>query len=225
MSAQPAARYAVLVPVKPPAVGKSRLAGLVGGAARRRLAEAFAQDTVLACLRASTVDQVLVVTDDAQFSEVLSALGCFSIPDGVSGDLNGTLRQAAAEARRRWPELVPAAICADLPALRTADLDAVLSDRDGSRPSFVPDAAGIGTTLYVGGGDEFDPHFGPESRTAHLAAGACELDAPASVRRDVDDPADLAHAVALGVGPSTTLALGVADAVGTDQNGPPPPRG
>lgn len=212
MSVESAARYAVLVPVKPPAVGKSRLAGLDGGAARRLLAESFAQDTVLACLRAGTVQELLVVTDDAHFSYVLSALGCTAIPDGVSGDLNGTLRQAAAEARRRWPDLLPVAICADLPALRADDLDEVLAGLDTTRPSFVPDAAGVGTTLYVAGHDEFDPHFGPGSRAAHLASGARELqDAPASVRRDVDDPADLAEAVALGVGPSTTVALLAAD--------------
>ncbi|WP_028645388.1 2-phospho-L-lactate guanylyltransferase [Nocardioides sp. URHA0020] len=208
MSAPSAVRYAVLVPVKPPAVGKSRLAGLDGGTSRRRLAESFAQDTVLACLRAETVLQVLVVTDDAQFSHVLSQLGCTAIPDGVSGDLNATLRQAAAEAHRRWPDLVPVAICADLPSLRTADLDEVLAGLTTSYPSFVPDAAGIGTTLYVAGHDGFDPHFGPESRAAHLDAGAREVvDAPASVRRDVDDPDDLAQAVALGVGPSTAVAL------------------
>jgi 2-phospho-L-lactate guanylyltransferase len=205
-------QYAVLVPVKPPAVGKSRLAGLGDGTSRRRLAESFAQDTVLACLRAETVQQVLVVTDDAQFSYVLSALGCSAIPDGVSGDLNATLRQAAAEARRRWPDLVPVALCADLPALRSEDLDEVLGSLVAGAPSFVPDAAGVGTTIYVADHDQFDPHFGPGSRDAHLETGARELaGAPPSVRRDVDDPADLADAVALGVGASTTLALLVAD--------------
>lgn len=209
---EPTPRFTVLVPVKPPAVGKSRLAGLDGGAARRRLAEAFAQDTVLACLRAAWVAEVLVVTDDAQFSHVLSALGCTAIPDGVSGDLNATLRQAAAEARRRWPDLVPVAICADLPALRTDDLDELLGRLDTAESAFVPDAAGVGTTLYVAPHGEFDPHFGPASRAAHLESGARELaDAPASVRRDVDDPADLAEAVALGVGPSTAVALLAAD--------------
>jgi 2-phospho-L-lactate guanylyltransferase len=201
-------RYAVLVPVKPPAVGKSRLAALDGGVARRRLAESFAQDTVRACLRAETVAEVLVVTDDAEFSAVLSALGCTAIPDGVSGDLNATLRQAAAEAGRRWPHLVPVAVCADLPALRPHDLDEVLGPLSASRPTFVPDAAGVGTTLYAAALDDFDPHFGPASRRAHLDAGARELTtAPASVRRDVDDPDDLARAVALGVGPSTAVAL------------------
>lgn len=200
-------QYAVLIPVKPPAVGKSRLAGLDGDT-RRRLAEAFAQDTVLACLRAELVRQVLVVTDDAHFSRVLSALGCASIPDGVAGDLNGTLRQAAAEAHRRWPDLVPVAICADLPSLRAAELDLVLGGLPDSRPAFVPDAAGVGTTMYAAAYDVFDPRFGLGSRAAHLDAGARELaDAPASVRRDVDDAADLADATTLGLGPSTSNAV------------------
>lgn len=196
----PVSRFAALVPVKPPAVGKSRLLGV---ADRRALAEAFARDTVAACLAASSVAEVLVVTDDAQFSAHLSALGAAAIPDGVAGDLNGTLRQAAAEAHRRWPALRPVALCADLPSLRPADLDRVLGSV-GPHPSFVPDAAGVGTTLYVAAYDEFDPRFGPGSREAHLDAGALELaDAAASVRRDVDDVDDLRDAVALGVGPAT----------------------
>lgn len=193
--------YVAIVPVKPPAVGKSRLLGV---ADRRALAEAFALDTVAACLAASSVERVLVVTDDALFSAHLSALGAAAIPDGVTDDLNGTLRQAAAEARRRWPALTPVALCADLPALRPGDLDEVLQDADDGTPRFVPDAAGIGTTLYTAAYDGFDPRFGPGSRGAHLDAGAHELaDAPASVRRDVDDVDDLRDAVALGIGPRT----------------------
>jgi 2-phospho-L-lactate guanylyltransferase len=200
-------QYAVLVPVKPPALGKTRL-GDVGDDARRSLAEAFAQDTVAACLAATSVAAVLVVTDDVRFSTVLTALGCEAVPDGVTGDLNGTLRQAAAEAHRRWPHLVPVAICADLPALVPEDLDATLARVSGPHPWFVPDADGVGTTLYVASYDEFDPRFGPGSRDAHLDGGARELaDVPASVRRDVDDLDDLREAVALGVGPRTAAAV------------------
>lgn len=197
----PVSRYAVLIPVKPPAIGKSRLLGV---ADRRALAEAFALDTVAACVAASAVAEVLVVTDDVPFATRLTGLGTRAIPDGVAGDLNGTLRQAAAEAHRRWPELRPVAICADLPALRSADLDRVLQ-RAGAHPAFVPDAAGVGTTLYAAAYDEFDPRFGPGSREAHLDAGAREIaDAAPSVRRDVDDADDLRDAVALGVGPETS---------------------
>jgi 2-phospho-L-lactate guanylyltransferase len=199
--------FVVLVPVKPPAVGKSRLEGL-GDDVRRRLAEAFAHDTVVACVAADTVAAVLVVTDDAPFSAVLSGLGCAAIPDGVTDDLNGTLRQAAAEAARRWPRLIPVAVCADLPALRSADLDDALARVATGHPWFVADADGAGTTLYVASHDEFDPRFGPGSRAAHLDAGAAELlDVAASVRRDVDDLDDLREAIALGVGSWTASAV------------------
>ncbi|HEY0951513.1 MAG TPA: 2-phospho-L-lactate guanylyltransferase, partial [Nocardioides sp.] len=99
-------QYAVVVPVKPPAVGKSRLAE-VGGPTRQALAEAFALDTVTACAATGAVARVLVVTDDVQVATAVTALGAVAIPDGVSGDLNATLRQAAAEAVRRWPTLRP----------------------------------------------------------------------------------------------------------------------
>ncbi len=195
-------QYVALVPVKPPALGKSRLVGLPD-AHRRALAEAFALDTVSTCLAARTIAAVLVVTDDAHFSSVLAELGSEAIPDGVTGDLNGTLRQAAAEAHRRWPQHRLVAVCSDLPALRADDLDAVLADAP-SRPCFVPDADGVGTTIYLAPPDEFDPRFGPDSRDAHLDAGAVELSRVApSVRRDVDDLDALASAVALGVGPHT----------------------
>ncbi|WP_243057236.1 2-phospho-L-lactate guanylyltransferase [Nocardioides sp. SR21] len=204
---RPDQQFVVLVPVKPPAVGKSRLLGLDTDV-RRSLAEAFAQDTVAACLAATSVAQVLAVTDDARFSSILGSLGAVSIPDGVTDDLNGALRLAAAEAHRRWPELAPVALCADLPSLRAEDLDAALARAVLPYPSFVPDAAGTGTTLYVAGFEEFDPRFGPGSRDAHVDAGADELaDVPASVRRDVDDLDDLRSAVALGIGPRTAAVV------------------
>ena len=200
-------QYAVLVPVKPPAVGKSRLADL-GAPTRRALAEAFALDTVTACAAARAVARVLVVTDDPGVSAAVTGLGAAAVPDGVSGDLNGTLRQAAAESVRRWPALRPVALCADLPALRSEDLDAALGLVVSPHPCFVPDAAGVGTTMYVAAADEFDPRFGPGSREQHLLAGARELgDAAASVRRDVDDPDDLRAALVLGVGPHTAAVV------------------
>jgi 2-phospho-L-lactate guanylyltransferase len=200
-------QYAVLVPVKPPAQGKSRLLGL-SDARRRDLAEAFALDTVIACLAAERVGAVLVVTDDASFAARATGIGCAAIPDGVAGDLNTTLRQAAAEARRRWSRLVPAAVCADLPALQPGDLDAALGRARAEEASFVADSAGLGTTVYTAPPAVFDPRFGPGSRLAHLDAGAWEIEGLfPSVRRDVDDLDDLRAALTLGVGQHTSLAL------------------
>jgi 2-phospho-L-lactate guanylyltransferase len=196
--------YVVLLPVKPPARGKSRLE--VDPARRRTLAAAFALDTARACLAASRVEAVLAVTDDALFADDLRAAGCETIPDGVAHDLNGSLRLAAAEARRRWPHAVPVAVCADLPALDPGELDSALSW--GSGPRFVADRDAIGTTLYTAGYDAFDPHFGRRSRLAHLASGAAEVTgALPSLRLDVDDATALADAEILGVGAHTRLAL------------------
>jgi 2-phospho-L-lactate guanylyltransferase len=200
-------QYAVLVPVKPPAQGKSRLLGL-SGERRRDLATAFALDTVTACLAASRVAAVLVVTDDATFAGRVAGLGCAAIPDGVAGDLNTTLRQAAAEAHRRWPDLAPAALCADLPALRPDDLDEALALAAGRGAAFVADCAGVGTTLYTAPHASFDPRFGPGSRQTHLDAGARPVEGVlASLRRDVDDLDDLREALALGVGTHTSVAM------------------
>jgi 2-phospho-L-lactate/phosphoenolpyruvate guanylyltransferase len=196
-------QYAVVVPVKPPARGKSRLVGLPDDR-RRDLAAAFALDTVAACLAADGVARVLAVTDDVPFARRLTDAGCAAIPDGVAGDLNGSLRQAAAEVARRWPGLVPVALCADLPSLRPEDLDEALARIPADRPAFVADADGLGTTLYAAPHGAFDPRFGPDSRAAHLDAGAWEIPGELrSLRRDVDDLADLRAARVLGVGAHT----------------------
>jgi 2-phospho-L-lactate guanylyltransferase len=200
-------QYAVVVPVKPPALGKSRLTG-VADDRRRSLAAAFALDTVASCLAADRVGAVLAVTDDVPFAAELASLGCAAIPDGVTGDLNASLREAVAEARRRWPDLVGVALCADLPALSPADLDEALALAVPGVASFVADSAGIGTTLYTAPYDAFDPRFGHGSREAHLDAGAVELGgALETLRRDVDDLDDLARAQGLGLGPHTAAVV------------------
>jgi 2-phospho-L-lactate guanylyltransferase len=199
--------YVVLLPVKPPARGKSRLD--VDPVRRRALAAAFALDTARACLVAEHVTAVLAVTDDARFADDLRAAGCATIPDGVADDLNESLRLAAAEAPRRWPEARPVAVCADLPSLHPADLDTALRAAEAqTSPAFVADGDGVGTTLYTAALTDFDPRFGAGSRLAHLEAGAREIEGPLpSLRRDVDDADGLAAAEELGLGAHTRLAL------------------
>ena len=212
--------HVVLLPVKPPARGKSRLSSFSGlpDHGRRRLAEAFALDTAEACLAASSVGAVLAVTDDARFSTELTAVGCAAIPDGVADDLNATLVQAAAEAARRWPDLVPVALTGDLPALRPTDLDAALSAVPAGGAAYVSDADGVGTTLYTADRAVFAPRFGERSGAAHEDAGAQPVSGElAGLRRDVDSLDDLRIAIALGVGRRTAavaadLGLAPADA-------------
>jgi 2-phospho-L-lactate guanylyltransferase len=202
-------RFAVLVPVKPPAFAKSRLRDL-GDEARRELATAFAVDTVTAALACPSVERVLVVTDDHALAAGLAELGVEVLPDGTVDDLNGTLRLAAAEMHRRAPWLRLVALCADLPALRAEDLAVALDAAAPSGLSFVADADGVGTTAVVAATlQDFAPGFGPASRQRHLDAGAHEIDAVdvPSLRRDVDDRDALADARRLGLGARTSLVV------------------
>ncbi|WP_210438264.1 2-phospho-L-lactate guanylyltransferase [Nocardioides xinjiangensis] len=203
-------RCVVVVPVKPPAFGKSRLSGLDDDE-RRALAEAFALDTVQAVAATPGVHAVLVVTDDFRLASRVRAFGCEVIPDGTTEDLNATLVQGCAEAVRRWPGAVPVALCADLPGLRPVELAGVLGEVvaqvEAGRAAYVRDASGAGTTLYAAPAERFDPLFGAASAARHEAAGAVEVGATAtSVRTDVDDLADLDAALAAGVGPHTSHA-------------------
>lgn len=198
--AGPAASWSLVVPLKPLVLAKSRLAPALDGAARARLALAFAQDTVAAALDCAAVRDVVVVTDDARAGAALAALGARVTEDTPAAGLNAALAHGARTVRAARPRAALAALNADLPALRPA-----------AHPrSFLADAAGIGTTLLAAApGAPFTPRFGGPSRARHAAAGAVEL-APGAVpgvRRDVDTPADLRAARELGPGPHTSAAL------------------
>jgi 2-phospho-L-lactate guanylyltransferase len=203
----PMTPFVVLVPVKPPTRGKSRLATLPDDQ-RAALADAFARDTIAAARAAGPVSTVMVVTDDVGLALEMRREGCEVLPDGVADDLNGSLVQAAAEARRRWPDHGVAALCGDLPALRPDDLTAAIAGVEA--PSYVADHTGHGTTMYaVPPGTGFEPRFGRDSAQAHATGGATPLAGDlASLRLDVDDPADLARALLLGVGEHTARATG-----------------
>ncbi|MQA84228.1 MAG: 2-phospho-L-lactate guanylyltransferase [Streptosporangiales bacterium] len=187
---------------------KSRLA-VLAGPDRERLALAVATDTVSAALRCRQVRAVVVVTDDPVAAPALAELGARVVSDEPDAGLNPALRHGAGAAAVDPPPGGSGgvgALSADLPALRPEELGRALGAA-GERPhAFVPDAAGIGTTLYAARwGEPFEPAFGPGSRLRHLDAGAYELALPdiATLRRDVDTPADLEAALRLGVGPRT----------------------
>jgi 2-phospho-L-lactate/phosphoenolpyruvate guanylyltransferase len=200
--------WTVVLPVKVLADAKSRLAALAGSR-RPSLALAFASDTVSAVLACPDVARVLVVTSDMVAARALSALGASVIPDSPDAGLNAALSLGAAAAARGWPGDGVAALTADLPALRPEELSralraaAGLAADGGGLSSFVPDAAGVGTTMYaVAPRGEFTPKFEGASRRRHASSGAFELslEGISGLRRDVDTPDDLRAAVALGTG-------------------------
>ncbi|MER7057515.1 MULTISPECIES: 2-phospho-L-lactate guanylyltransferase [unclassified Streptomyces] len=199
-------QWTLVVPVKPLARAKSRLSDTADDGVRPGLALAFAQDTVAAALACPAVADVAVVTDDARAGRELAALGAGIVAGEPGGGLNAALLHGAAAVRAARPESPVAALNADLPALRPTELALVLAAATQFPRAFLPDAAGIGTTLLTAApGRELAPAFGTDSRARHRASGAVELrlDAVDSVRQDVDTGGDLRTALALGVGPRT----------------------
>jgi 2-phospho-L-lactate guanylyltransferase len=199
-------RFTLLVPVKEGAGAKTRL-DAVDGAARADLMAAFARDAIAAA-RATSLVEVYVVGDASALRPVLDGLDVAVVPDEGAGDLNRALAAAARRVSR--PDRGTAAMLADLPCLRTADLATAL-DRALEREvrTFVADAEGSGTTLLVApAGSDLDPRFGVGSAAAHAASGAVPVDdALLSLRLDVDTSEDLERAVAFGVGSSTARVL------------------
>lgn len=207
--------WCVVLPVKRLPLAKSRL-GEEYAAARADLALAFALDTAAAALACPAVVRVVVVTDDTVAASALTRLGAVVVGDEPDAGLNPALRHGASTARGLVAGCAVAALSADLPALKAAELGVALDRASAWKAAFVRDAAGVGTTAVLAtAGADLQPGFGAASAAAHLAAGHHEVradDLP-GLRRDVDTAADLTAAVALGVGAHTAAVLARGSAV------------
>jgi len=201
-------RWTVLVPIKPLAVAKTRLRGAVEECLHADLVLAMARDTVAAALACPDVTTVAVVTGEPVVADAVAAQGATVVPEPapVGGALNAALTHGATVVGDGWVAALPA----DLPALRPAELATALrAAHAAGRPGYVADAAGTGTVLLTAvAGTPLRPRFGPDSAQAHARGGAVPLvgDWP-SLRRDVDSPDDLGLATALGLGAHTAAVL------------------
>ena len=222
----------VVIAVKELQRAKSRLVGTTRqarrpGRAHQDLALALAADTLAAVLAAG-VRSVTLVSPDPRVRAMAGELweageqrdggarwrvgtGVEVVADDGAGlDTAVGIGARAARARMGTDGRV-AALQADLPALRPAELDAALAALDTlpGAAAFVADHTGEGTTMLVGRpGALPEPHFGPGSAAAHAASGALALPGEwPGLRLDVDTPADLARARTLGVGSATRARL------------------
>jgi 2-phospho-L-lactate/phosphoenolpyruvate guanylyltransferase len=201
--------WSMVIPVKVLTQAKSRLAPL-GDDRRADLALAMAADTVTAVLASRAAADVIVITDDQVAGSLLAALGASVIADVPAGGLNAALNHGALYISERRPGAGVAALFADLPSVRPAEIALALAAARNYPTAFVADAAGDGTTLYTARpGASFRPSFGLASRARHAAGGAVELDLAGidGLRRDVDTPEDLQAAVAIGLGPHSAALL------------------
>jgi 2-phospho-L-lactate guanylyltransferase len=195
--------WTVVIPLKPPGVGKSRLGS------DPALAQAIALDTVEAASRAYQVSRVVVVTaDEGLAGEVMALHGDGEViiepePRGIASAIASGLEHIPKDWKR-------AALLGDLPGLLPEDLDVALNLATDVDRAFVRDAEGTGTTLVTARrGISFEEHFGPGSAEAHIAAEFDELAIPAqsSLRYDIDDPEQLEALAVRWLGPRTRAHL------------------
>ncbi|TLW90852.1 2-phospho-L-lactate guanylyltransferase [Saccharomonospora piscinae] len=223
----------LIVPLKEPNRGKSRLRGALGTAASEHchagLVLALAADTLGAAVAAPGVRRVLVVGTDPVALAALRGLGVEVVGERATGDhrtdpadpadrtaapgspddgLNAALRTGERILRADDPDGVVGALQADLPALRPGELGAALAEAAGRR-AFAADRDGSGTTLLLSApGLRLTPRFGAGSAQAHARSGAVALAGPLpSLRADVDTAGDLDHARLLGLGEHTLEVL------------------
>lgn len=201
--------YTAIVPVKPWALAKGRLA--LPQAARQRVARAFTLD-VLDVLQASdSVRHIVIVSAERELLDARGQ-GVTVLEDRPLLSCNGLNkaifmgRYWALSRRRGSPVVV---VPADLPALDTESLEGALRSLGGWDQAFIPDAGGTGTTLLAASCPiGLRPMYGDWSAKEHLIRGARAVDwVDERARCDIDTVEDLVHAQHLGLGSHTAAAL------------------
>ena len=194
-SAPGVAGCCALVAVKRRALGKTRLAPLLSAAERVALVRSMLVNVLQALQGSSGVQQLVLVSPERDAVPEHVAV----YPDSGRG-LNAALEQAQrALLEHGASELL--VLPGDLPRLRVADIDALLSAGRAAGCALAPDRTGFGTNaLYwnpgAAGGARFQFQFGAGSLRRHIAEAQGLGVEAALVRRaglalDIDTPADL----------------------------------
>ena len=197
MSAQ--RRIHAVVPVKNPALGKTRLAPVLDEGGRRALCQFLAKHTLHACAAAFGAQRTIVVTAAADVALHAVQAGVQLVPEGVgSDDLNAAIALGIARARLDGADAV-LVVPADLVLVTVAELRAA-SEAIPVAPGclLVPDRHESGTNLLgLAPLDEGLLAFGERSLHRHaeraMRAGyRVHFHRSAALALDLDTPEDYA---------------------------------
>ena len=209
-------RTAAILPVKRFRAAKQRLAASVGEEARSALARAMVADVLGALARSTSLQLLIVVTDEQSVAVAARGQGALVLADTADAGQSAAVEIGV---RRALAEGVERVLCVpgDCPALDTRELERLLrpgrgggEDRgrgggeDRGRGAskaevvIVPDRHGTGTNgLLLTPPDAIRPSFGPGSAARHRAlaraAGASwRFERLPSLLLDIDTGEDLA---------------------------------
>jgi 2-phospho-L-lactate guanylyltransferase len=174
-----------ILPVKPLAAGKSRLAEVMGDADRIAFNRRLAERTLSVAVTAMGAGRTVVVSRDTVVLGLARKYGALTVRERGDAGLNAALDQATAEAQRCGADAV-LVLPVDLPLLAAADIEALIPPAT-ARPAVViaPDRHDAGTNaLLLAPPDALPFAFGPDSFQAHLAAARRANIEPVIVRRE-----------------------------------------
>jgi 2-phospho-L-lactate guanylyltransferase len=188
---------AILIPIKEPASAKTRLAALLSAEERRRLAWAMFEDVGRAVSGSRQADRIVMVTSFAQAIERARQLGWdvlieeSQVSESVSVDwASSVLSERGFDTVMRLP--------ADLPLVRSEDIDSLLSIKLGSSGALIVGSRdGTGTNAIIRTPPNLFPsRFGPNSLALHRQEAAragieCVVVKNTRIALDIDEPADL----------------------------------
>lgn len=215
----------VVVPVKPFALAKRRLAGLLSDDERARLARAMLHDLFTLLAHCTRVSGVLCVTREPEVAALTPLCGAQILGEEQPG-LSNSVAQAARHlvAREQGSMLV---LPADVPLATSEEIDFVIA-KHGWAPAvtLVSDEDGYGTNaLAVSPPDLMPFRFGRHSYIAHRDA-ALALGARVTTLRlpglalDVDTPEDVRRLLTCDRNSATSAFLCERDVAGRLQPHP-----
>jgi 2-phospho-L-lactate guanylyltransferase len=188
---------ALLIPIKDPSRAKTRLAALLSPEERRRLAWTMFEDVGRAAAASVKPDGVVMVTSFKPAIERAILLGWEALVEESQASESASIDWASRALSERGFDTVMR-LPADLPLVRSEDIDALLSIELRARAALlVPSREGTGTNAIIRTPpDLFPSRFGPNSLALHREEAArrgveCVVVNNSRIALDIDEPADL----------------------------------
>lgn len=191
MTSEPHEDVSFVVLAKELGVAKTRLG--LDPEATRQIALWLVARTVRAALGAECSGTVFVVTSDPTVAQLSSRLGAAVIPEGRPRGMNRAGALGRDHALRDRPHSPVAVMVADLPLLRSQDLDETVRQfRQLGAAMYIADHHSVGTTMLIHGPDGRPGlAFGRQSALMHRRMGYRPATrAPRGLRVDLDTPED-----------------------------------
>jgi 2-phospho-L-lactate/phosphoenolpyruvate guanylyltransferase len=204
---------ALLIPVKDTTSAKTRLAKLVSGEERSRLAWAMFEDVSQAIATARKPDRIVLVSSFAPAIERARELGWDILREESQTSESTSVDWASRVLGERGFDTVMR-LPADLPLVRGEDIDELLSiELESPGALLVPSRDGTGTNAIIRKPPALFPsRFGPDSLALHKQEAArvgvgCVIVNNARIALDIDEPGDVKLLIEQADGTRTFAAL------------------